>query len=71
MRTVPWAVLGVEPAPGLKLRADLGIIFGRTDTANYVDRIVRWVDKQTNVVNDVPTEAEIFPGRWGTFVLAP
>jgi hypothetical protein len=65
---VPWAALQVTPKPGLKLRGDIGTIFGR-ETANFVDRIVRWVDKQTNVVNDVPTEAEFFPGRWGTFVL--
>ena len=65
---VPWSVLGLTPRPGLKLRGDLGVIFGR-ETTNYVDHIVRWVDKQTNVVNDVPTEAEFFPSRWGTFTL--
>ncbi len=65
---IPWSVLGIKPRPGLKLRGDLGVIFGR-ETTNYVERIVRWVDKQTNVVNDVPTEAEFFPGRWGTLVL--
>lgn len=64
--TIPWKVLGGRPAPGSRLRGDLGVLFGAR-ASRAVARIVRWVDRQTNVVNDLPTEAEFFPARWGSF----
>jgi len=67
--TIPWKTLGITPEPGRELRGDVGVIFGRSDATTHIDRIVRWVDDQTNVTNDLPTEAEFFPERWGDFVL--
>lgn len=66
--TIPWQVLGITPKAGLSLHGDLGILFG-SDTGDRTDLRVQWVDKETNVVNDVPTEAEFFPANWGTFIL--
>ena len=63
--SIPWSVFGVAPRDGLTLRGDVEALFGR-QAGGGVERIVRWVDRQTNVVNDTPTEAEFFPGRWGT-----
>ena len=66
--TIPWLVLGFSPKSGQKFRGDLGILRS-DDTGTRTDRRVQWVDRQTNVVNDVPTEAEFFPARWGLFIL--
>ncbi len=66
---VPWSVLGVTPKPGLTLRGDVAILFS-DDTGAMTAQRVYWVDRETNVVNDTPTEAEFSPARWGTFTLA-
>lgn len=76
--TIPWAELlasvkkehgqEVHATAGLKLRGDIGLLFGDDSGANTAQR-VHWVDRETNVVNDVPTEAEFFPDRWGTWTL--
>ena len=66
--SIPWSVIGVTPRDGSTLRGDVEALFGR-QAGGGVERIVRWVDRQTNVVNDTPTEAEFFPGRWGTLKL--
>ena len=65
---IPWKALNLRFREGMTLRGDLGVIFGKGST-NAIERIVRWKDQQTNVVNDTPTEAEFFPARWGTFQL--
>ena len=58
----------MQPAAGLKLRGDIGLLFGDDSGTNTAQR-VHWVDRETNVVNDTPTEAEFFPDRWGTWEL--
>jgi len=65
--SVPWATLGVSPKSGDKLTADLGVLFG-DDTGRSTARRVHWSDRETNVVNDLPTEAEFAPARWGTWI---
>lgn len=65
---IPWSVLGITPSVGLKLKGDIGMLFGDQTNSNIGQR-VQWVDKGTNVVNDEPTESEFFPGKWGTFEL--
>jgi len=66
--TLPWPALAVQPTAGLKLRGDIGLLFG-DDTGSNTAQRVHWVDRETNVVNDTPTEAEFFPDRWGTWTL--
>lgn len=66
--TIPWTALAIQPAGGTKLRGDIGLLFGDDTGANTLQR-VHWVDRETNVVNDTPTEAEFFPERWGTWTL--
>ncbi len=65
---IPWSALDVKPAAGLKLKGDIGILFA-DDTGARTAQRVQWADKETNVVNDQPTEAEFLPSRWGTFLL--
>lgn len=66
--TIPWQRLGITPQPGLALKGDIGVLFGDQNNTR-TSRRVQWVDKETNVVNDEPTESEFFPARWGTFTL--
>lgn len=65
---IPWSVIGLQPAAGAEMKGDIGILFG-DDTGMRTAQRIQWADKETNVVNDVPTEAEFEPNRWGTFVL--
>jgi len=61
---VPLADLGLKLAPGVKMRGDLGFISsdaaGRINTARTY-----WSNKQTNLVNDEPSEAWLYPNMWG------
>ena len=66
--TIPWTTLSINPSTGLKIRGDIGLLFGDGSDSHTAQR-VHWVDRETNVVNDVPTEAEFFPTRWGTWRL--
>lgn len=66
--TIPWSELAIQPAKGMKIRGDIGLLFGDDVGASTAQR-VHWVDQATNVVNDSPTEAEFFPARWGTWTL--
>ena len=67
---VPWSVIGVQPAAGLKLKGDVGVIFGNAGgTRNFVRSM--WSDKTpaTGVNNDVPTEMRIHPNDMGIWIL--
>jgi len=66
--TIPWAVLDVKSSAGMKLKGDIGILFG-DDTGARTAQRVQWADKETNVVNDLPTEAEFSAVRWGDWTL--
>lgn len=66
--SVPWASLGLTPKSGDRIAADLGVLFG-DDTGRATARRVHWADRETNVVNDLPTEAEFAPARWGTWTI--
>ncbi len=65
---LPWSLLGVTPAAGLKLRADVGVLFADSGGMVTVSRQY-WSNKATGLVNDIPGEAELTPSLWGTFVL--
>ena len=66
--TIPLKLVDDNIKSAVKLKADLGLLLG-DETGSRTSRRVHWVDEQTNVVNDVPTEAEFDPARWGTFTL--
>jgi hypothetical protein len=65
---VPWAVLGVQPHAGLKLRGDFGVLSADNGGTVTVSREY-WSNKATGLVNDIPGEADLTPNMWGTFVL--
>ncbi len=61
---VPWSVLGIAPKAGAKLRGDFGILSADSGGTSCVARQY-WNNKATNLVNDVPGEADLAPALWG------
>ena len=66
--TIPWSELGIKPESGLELRGDVGILFADGAGTSTVSRQY-WSNRSTGLVNDVPGEAELTPGLWGTLKL--
>lgn len=61
---VPLADLGFSPTPGMLTRGDVGVIFSDPGGSRNVLR-VDWANKDTAIVNDIPTEARLEPAKWG------
>jgi len=61
---VPLSVLGLKPQAGTQIKGDIGILRG--DGKQTTQRIY-WANKGTAIVSDVPSEAELTPGLWGTW----
>jgi len=61
---VPLTLLGLAPQPGMKIKADIGILRGDGTTTT---QRVYWTNKATGIVADVPSEAALTPALWGTF----
>ena len=65
---LPLAAIGLKPMPGLTVRGDVGLISSdRAGTKNI--RRVCWANRDTKVIDDPPTEAWLYPAKWGTFTL--
>ncbi len=65
---VPWSVLGLTPKPGETIRGDVGITASDSAVTTTVSRIY-WSNPRTNLVNDEPAEAWLYPEYWGAFTL--
>ena len=66
--TVPLTAIGFSPKPGVKTKADLGVLFsndggGRTVRRAYV------ANQDTLIVEDVPSEARLQPANWAALVV--
>src|SRR5262249_23938889 len=61
--TLPWDVLGIEPASGLKIPAELGQFYSDMTGNKLVDREY-WHRASSETVADVPSEARL-TGDWG------
>jgi len=62
--SVPLKVLGFQPAAGTEILADVGVLRGlegRTVQRTY------WSNKNTVLVSDLPSEARLYPDRWGVW----
>jgi len=66
--SVPLAVLGLNPSPGLQVRGDVGILRG--NGFQTLQRVY-WHNKATAITSDVPSEAELTPQLWGTWRFVP
>ncbi len=65
---IPWKRIGVVPHPGLKLKADFGVLFADSSGATTIARQY-WSNKATGLVNDVPGEADLEADLWGEIEL--
>ncbi len=62
--SLPLSALGLKPVKGLQVRGDFGFIASDASGTINVARTY-WTNKDTNLVNDLPQEAWLFPATWG------
>jgi hypothetical protein len=67
---VPLDGIGLTLRPGTLLRMDVGVIFGNEGGNEAVDRAY-WANNSAdaNVIDDLPTEARLQPGKWGEIIV--
>ena len=66
--SIPLNMLGLKPQAGGTIKGDIGILRGsegQTTARTY------WSNKATGITADVPAEAILTPGVWGTFHFKP
>lgn len=61
---VPLADIGLAGVRGQEIQGIVGVIYSDPSGTNRASRIY-WHDKQTGLVNDVPSEARLNSKRWG------
>ncbi|MHC4502857.1 MAG: sugar-binding protein [Planctomycetota bacterium] len=61
---IPFGAIGVTPSRGAKLTGDVGFMSSDADGKVNVARTY-WSNKHTNLVNDEPHEAWLYPHEWG------
>ncbi|MGE5608667.1 MAG: NHL repeat-containing protein [Bacillota bacterium] len=60
--SVPLALMGLKPQPGMSIRGDIGVLRG--NGFQTLQRVY-WNNKATGITSDVPSEAELCPWLWG------
>jgi len=61
---IPLSALELKPRPGMTIRGDLGFI--SSDASGTINTArTYWSNKATNLVNDLPSEARLYPNTWG------
>ena len=68
--TVPLRTIGFAPRRGMKVKCDLGYVFGNASGTRAMVRAY-WRNNgfTANVVDDIPHESRLEPGAWGTAVV--
>jgi len=61
---IPLAALGFAPRPGLITKGDVGVVFSDPGGSRNVLRVC-YANKETAIVNDIPSEARLTPEKWG------
>ena len=56
--------IGLKPRKGKSFIGDIGFITSDNDGMINTARIY-WSNKKTNLVNDLPSEAWLYPKSWG------
>jgi hypothetical protein len=63
---IPLAALGLKPEPALEVKGDAG--YTSSDAAGITNTArTYWSNQNTGLVNDLPGEAALRPGEWGSF----
>jgi len=62
--SVPLDAVGLAPARGTVLRGDVGVLFSDPGGSRTVLRAY-YANRETAIVNDIPSEARLQPHRWG------
>jgi len=62
--SAPLSALGLAPSAGQSIRGDIGILRG--NGFQTLQRVY-WRNKATELVSDIPSEAELLPQLWGTW----
>ncbi|HUW32251.1 MAG TPA: hypothetical protein VM223_11615 [Planctomycetota bacterium] len=60
--SIPLSVIGLKPAPGMKIRGDVGVLRG---SGIQTTQRAYWTNKAAGLVSDIPSEAELIPRLWG------
>lgn len=63
--SVPLSALDIQPGDGQQIKGDIGILRG--SNGETTSRLY-WSNKSTGITSDVPSEATLSPGLWGTFL---
>jgi hypothetical protein len=63
--SIPLETLGLTPATGERIKADVGILRG--SPVETLQRVY-WSNKATGITSDVPSEAELTPNLWGEWI---
>lgn len=63
--SVPLSTLGLRPETGAAIKGDIGILRG--NGFQTLQRVY-WNNKATGITADVPSEAELTPQLWGSFL---
>jgi len=61
---VPLSAIGFSPKQGATYKGDVGVIWSDAGGSRNVLRVC-YFNKDTAIVNDIPTEARLQPHRWG------
>ena len=61
--SIPLSALGIRPEAGTSVKADFGLLRG---TPGQTSQRLYWHNKATGLLADVPGEALLEPGLWGT-----
>jgi hypothetical protein len=59
---IPLEAIGLRPAPGDEILADVGVLRGRE--GRTMQRVY-WSNPDTTLISDLPGEARLSPGAWG------
>lgn len=62
---IPLAVLGITPTDGMATKGDIGVLLG---SGGETRARLYWGAGGAGMVSDVPTEAELLPHTWATWV---
>ena len=65
---IPWKLLGIGPAAGAEGRIDFGVLFSDAKGTGTAVRAY-WENRDTQIVADIPSEAQLKPANWGIMKL--